>query len=56
MFSELEQTIDSLKTNGPMQVIDRVKWAMKEKGILKLLTRLQTSKASLNLMLNILTW
>ncbi|KAL8927475.1 MAG: hypothetical protein Q9208_002280 [Pyrenodesmia sp. 3 TL-2023] len=55
MFSELEQTIDSLKTNGPMRVIDRVKWAMKEKGILKLLTRLQTSKASLNLMLNILT-
>ncbi|KAL8904422.1 MAG: hypothetical protein Q9207_003285 [Kuettlingeria erythrocarpa] len=56
MFSELEQIIDSLKTNGPMRVVDRVKWAMKEKGILKLLTRLQTSKASLNLMLNILTW
>lgn len=56
MFSELEQTIDSLKTNGPMRTIDRVKWAIKEKGISKLLTRLQTSKASLNLMLNILTW
>ncbi|KAI4130165.1 MAG: hypothetical protein LQ338_001873 [Usnochroma carphineum] len=55
MFSELEQTVESLKTNERMRVIDRVKWAAKEKAILNLLTRLQTSKASLTLMLNVLT-
>lgn len=56
IFSELEQTIDSLKADGPMSVIDRAKWALKEKVILKLLMRLQTSKQSLTLMLNTLTW
>ncbi|KAL8807840.1 MAG: hypothetical protein Q9182_000489 [Xanthomendoza sp. 2 TL-2023] len=55
IFSELEQTLESLKMNGPMRAIDRVKWAMKEKAIMKLLTRLQTCKASLSLVLNILT-
>ncbi|KAL8818704.1 MAG: hypothetical protein Q9223_002722 [Gallowayella weberi] len=55
IFSELEQTLESLKMNGPMRAIDRVKWAMKEKAIMKLLTRLQTCKASLGLVLNILT-
>ncbi|KAL8733290.1 MAG: hypothetical protein Q9181_003646 [Wetmoreana brouardii] len=55
IFSELEQTLESLKTDTSMRVIDRVKWAMKEKTISKLLTRLQTSKASLSLMLNILS-
>ncbi|KAL8918745.1 MAG: hypothetical protein Q9172_005279 [Xanthocarpia lactea] len=38
-----------------MRVLDRLKWAVKEKNIIKLLTRLQTSKASLGLMLTILT-
>ena len=56
LFSELEQSLDSIKTGGPMRVIDRVKWASKEKGILKLLARLQTSRTSLNMMLSILTW
>ncbi|KAL8696582.1 MAG: hypothetical protein Q9201_007589 [Fulgogasparrea decipioides] len=55
IFSELEQTLESLKTDTPMRVIDRVKWAMKEKTISKLLTRLQTSKASLSFLLNILS-
>ncbi|KAL8666794.1 MAG: hypothetical protein Q9168_007407 [Polycauliona sp. 1 TL-2023] len=55
IFSELEQLLDSIKTDGSMRVLDRVKWAVKEKTILKLLARLQTSKASLGLMLNILT-
>ncbi|KAL8631171.1 hypothetical protein Q9189_003111 [Teloschistes chrysophthalmus] len=54
-FSQLEQTLESLKTDNPMRVIDRVKWAMKEKTISKLLARLQTSKTSLSLILNILT-
>ncbi|KAL8732064.1 MAG: hypothetical protein Q9166_003017 [cf. Caloplaca sp. 2 TL-2023] len=56
IFSELEQILESMKTDGTMRIIDRVKWALKEKTILKLLTRLQTSKASLGLMLTILTW
>lgn len=56
IFSELEQLLDSIKTDGPMHIIDRVKWAMKEKTILKLVNRLQTSKASLGLILTILTW
>ncbi|KAL9001483.1 MAG: hypothetical protein Q9169_000058 [Polycauliona sp. 2 TL-2023] len=55
IFSELEQVLDTTKIDAPMRMLDRVKWAVKEKTILKLLTRLQTSKASLNLMLNILT-
>ncbi|KAL9577007.1 MAG: hypothetical protein Q9212_006654 [Teloschistes hypoglaucus] len=54
-FSQLEQILESLKTDSPMRVIDRVKWAMKEKTISKLLARLQTSKTSLSLILNILT-
>lgn len=56
IFSELEQILDSIKTDGPMRMLDRVKWAMKEKTILKLVNRLQTSKASLGLILTILTW
>ncbi|CAO1603355.1 hypothetical protein XANCAGTX0491_006943 [Xanthoria calcicola] len=55
IFSELEQILDSIKTDGPMRMLDRVKWAMKEKTILKLVNRLQTSKASLGLILTILT-
>lgn len=56
LFSELEQTLESVKTGGSMRVIDRVKWASKEKGVLKLLARLQTSQTSLTMLLSILTW
>ena len=56
VFSELEQTLESLKTDEHMRVIDRLKWSMKENAISKLLQRLQSSKASLNFMLTILTW
>ena len=56
IFSELEQTLDMLKTDQPMRVIDKVKWVMKESKISKILLRLQASKASLNLMLTTLTW
>ncbi|KAL2043545.1 hypothetical protein N7G274_003852 [Stereocaulon virgatum] len=55
LFSELEQMLESLKTDGQMRVIDRLKWSRKESAISKLLTRLQASKASLNFMLSILT-
>ncbi|KAK3176266.1 hypothetical protein OEA41_007589 [Lepraria neglecta] len=53
LFSELEQTLESLKTDGHMRVIDRLKWSMKESAISKLLLRLQSSKASLNFMSNV---
>ena len=56
IFSELEQTLESLKTGEHMRLIDRVKWASRETAISKLLTRLQASKTSLNFMLTILTW
>ena len=55
-FSELERTLESLKTGEHMKVIDRVKWSAKETNISKILTRLQSSKTSLHLMLTILTW
>jgi len=56
IFSELEQTLEILKTDQPMKVIDRLKWTMKEAAIGRLLQRLQTSKASLTFMLTTLTW
>lgn len=56
IFSELEQTLEMLKTDQPMRVIDKLKWTMKDTVISKILLRLQASKASLNLMLITLTW
>ena len=56
VFSELEQTLETLKSDTPLRVVDCIKWATKEKTILKLLARLQASKSSLCLVLNILTW
>ena len=56
IFSELEQTLESLKTGEHMRLIDRVKWESKESAIFKLIARLQASKASLNFMLTIFTW
>lgn len=56
IFSELEQTLESLKTGEHMRLIDRMKWVSKETALSKLIARLQASKASLNFMLTILTW
>ncbi|KAL9033096.1 MAG: hypothetical protein Q9214_007671, partial [Letrouitia sp. 1 TL-2023] len=56
IFSELEQVLEALKTDGVVRVIDRVKWSLKEKTLSDLLSRLHASKTSLSLMLNILTW
>ena len=56
IFSELEQTLESLKTDEHVGIIDKLKWSMKETAISKLLLRLQSSKASLNFMLTILSW
>lgn len=56
IFSELEQTLESLQTGEHMRVIDRLKWSWKETTISKLVARLHSSKTSLNIMLTILTW
>ncbi|MCJ1384962.1 hypothetical protein MMC17_008080 [Xylographa soralifera] len=55
IFSELEQTLEITRSDQPTRIIDRVKWAIKESSIAKILLRLQASKASLNLMLTTLT-
>ena len=56
IFSELEQTLESLKTTQPTLTLDKLRWAMKETVISKILQRLQASKMSLSLMLSTLTW
>lgn len=56
IFSELEQTLESLKMGEHMRFIDRMKWVTKKSTIAKLVARLQASKTSLNFMLTILTW
>ena len=55
-FSELEEIATNLQANRPLRLSTKVRWAMKEQKISRLLLRLQSSKASLNLMLTILTW
>lgn len=55
-FSELEEIVTSLLANRPLRTSTEVRWAMKEQKISRLLLRLQSSKASLNFMLTILTW
>ncbi|KAL6717298.1 hypothetical protein ACLMJK_005213 [Lecanora helva] len=52
-FSELERLLDEMKA-GHMSVLDRMKWARKEREVLGLVQRLQSHKASLSLILNIL--
>lgn len=56
IFSELEEEVDSLKPDQPLQPGKWVKWAWKEHTISMLLQRLQSSKLSLNLMISTLTW
>lgn len=55
-FSDLEKTLDPLKSSQPIRVMDRMRWALKEQSIGRILGRLQVTKASLNLMLTTLTW
>ncbi|KAL8794681.1 MAG: hypothetical protein Q9195_002756 [Heterodermia aff. obscurata] len=56
IFSELEQLLETLKPDScTIRTIDKMKWSFKEKALSKLLTRLQGSKTSLNLILTILT-
>lgn len=53
-FSELKKFLDGLKTND-MDILDGMKWARKEAEITAIIERLQHHKASLSLMLSILT-
>lgn len=55
-FSELEEVVTTLQVDQPLRVPMKVRWAMKEQEVLRLLSRLQNSKASLNFMLTALTW
>ena len=52
-FSELQELINGLWTDE-MTVVDRLKWAKNQTSISALGSRLQTHKASLSLMLDIL--
>lgn len=52
-FSELEKVLDGLKTTD-LGAIDSIRWARKETEIMTIVQRLQSHKASLSLMLNIL--
>ena len=55
-FSDLEKALESLKSTQPNTVVKRVRWAMKDQTLRRILSRLQTSKLSLNLMLTMLSW
>ena len=56
IFSELEETVESLKPAEPMQPWKVAQWLFKEQAISTLLVRMQQSKLSLSLMLTTLTW
>ncbi|KAL8799574.1 MAG: hypothetical protein Q9182_005785 [Xanthomendoza sp. 2 TL-2023] len=55
-FSELENAVAGLKPRSSFMMNSRFKWMAKEHTISLLLQRLQTSKASLNLLMTTLTW
>ena len=56
IFSELEETVESLKPAEPMQPWRLAQWLLKEQAISKLMERMQQSKSSLSLMVTLLTW
>ena len=55
-FSELEETVSSLDPNPSGRLWPKMAWAKQEATLTKLLSRLQSSKSSLNLMLAALSW
>ena len=56
-FSKLEKIVDSLgKINKKRTALCSYRWAMKEQSIKAILSRLQVSRTSLNLMLTTWTW
>lgn len=56
IFSELEQTLEPLRIEEPWQAHHAVKWMLREKDVAAILTRLQSSKASLSLIMTTLNW
>lgn len=56
IFSELEQTLHPLRIEEPWQAHRAVKWMLREKDVAAILTRLQSSKASLSLIMTTLNW
>ena len=55
-FSDLEKALEPLKSPQPNTVMERIRWARKDPILRRILSRLQTSKISLNLMLTMLSW
>lgn len=56
-FSELEEAVTSLQSNSFNEPLwAKLKWAKKEATMMKLLSRLSSSRLSLNLMLTTLIW
>jgi len=56
IFCEFEETVVFLKPEEPMQAGRLIRRAVKEQTVSSLISRLQSSKTSLSLMLNTLTW
>ena len=54
--SELEKLLASLHIDQPTPKICRLQWVMHEAKINRILSRIQMSKSSLNLLLTIFTW
>lgn len=55
-FSELDNFVKVLDTDEKSGVLDRLRWISKEEELSKIVSQLQMHKASLILMLTILTW
>lgn len=55
-MSELDKMLDSYNLSDKMSKFNRVRWFMDEAKILENLDSVRGSKASLNLILTILTW
>lgn len=55
-FADLEKIASTTQENRPLFGSIKIRWALKEKTISRLLAQLQSSKTSLTLMLAILTW
>lgn len=55
-FSELDAFAEGLRNDAEMRILDRLRWSTKESDIRLILSRLEAHKASVTLMLSILTW
>ena len=56
IFSELEKLVEGLKPDQSIPATHVLKWALREKAVAGLLSRLQSSKTSLSLMISTLTY